>query len=465
MQNLSVNTSQAALSKKTESAMAKTNADNQFHSAENNTSFQAMLSKQARSQQAPAEKKLEKNLEKDSVQSTNKINESVAETAMLNQKRKAKGVSSQHAVTNGMATNSSATAQRQQALAEQNPSDTNMDASAMSKSTNNSTTALDAQSKLDDNARLLTKEGDGTQTEGVNVLAAVDNAALLPMMNAMSLAGNKLSESNGASQMNVALEASMQKQRTLDSVLNNSLYQANNLNAQEKQTSDTHATGDALATTSQTQWLDAVLPNKALQAFTDESINSKSMLNVIKDAAFKNANLQSAEVQELTLPVAMPSAVQTANTLAATALGSANHINAYPGKTGWDTAISQKVMWMVGGAQQSATLTLNPPDLGPLQVVINVNNNQADATFISDNAEVRQALQDGMANLRDKMNESGVQLGQTNVNSGSQQFQQTSQQKSSLTSLKNNDSAPNIEHTSSASTLIKVSNGLVDTFA
>jgi flagellar hook-length control protein FliK len=462
MQNLSLNTSQAALSKKTESTMAKTNAESQFHSAENNTSFQAMLSKQVRSQQAPTQQVA---AEKASVQPASEINESVTETAMLNQKRKAKGVSSQHAATNGMATNSSATAKRQQALAEQNTSDTNIDASAMNNSTNNSTTALDEQSKLDDNTRLLTKAGDGTQTEDVNVLAAGDNAALLPMMNAMSLAGNKLSESNGASQMNVALEASMQKQRTLDSVLNNSLIQANNINVQEKQAPDTNATGDALATTSQTQWLDTMLPNKALQAFTDESINSKSMLNVIKDAAFKNANLQSAGVQELTLPVAMSSAVQTANTLAATALGSANHINAYPGKTGWDTAISQKVVWMVGGAQQSATLTLNPPDLGPLQVVINVNNNQADATFISDNAEVRQALQDGMANLRDKMNESGVQLGQTNVNSGSQQFQQASQQKNSLVSLKTNDSAPNIEHASSASTLIKVSNGLVDTFA
>ena len=64
-------------------------------------------------------------------------------------------------------------------------------------------------------------------------------------------------------------------------------------------------------------------------------------------------------------------------------------IQAYPGKTGWNEAISQKIVWMVGASEQSATLTLNPKDLGPLQVVIQVNNEKADATFISENPEVR----------------------------------------------------------------------------
>lgn len=122
---------------------------------------------------------------------------------------------------------------------------------------------------------------------------------------------------------------------------------------------------------------------------------------------------------------------------------------------------------MLGGQEQSATLTLNPPDMGPLQVVIHVHNDQADTTFISDNAEVRQALQDGMDNLRNKMNEAGIQLGQANVNSGGQmqqQFQQAAQQSRADASLGRNDSAPPLEHLSSPKTLVRTSNGLVDTF-
>jgi flagellar hook-length control protein FliK len=32
---------------------------------------------------------------------------------------------------------------------------------------------------------------------------------------------------------------------------------------------------------------------------------------------------------------------------------------------------------MVGSEEQTASLTLNPPDLGPLQVVLSVSNDQA----------------------------------------------------------------------------------------
>lgn len=111
----------------------------------------------------------------------------------------------------------------------------------------------------------------------------------------------------------------------------------------------------------------------------------------------------------------------------------------YPGKSGWDQAISQRVMMMVNNAQQSATISLNPPELGPLEIVISVNNEQADTTFLSDRKEVRQALQDGMDNLRTMMKESGIALGQTNI--GARDQQQSQSQQSSLT----HESKPTID--------------------
>jgi flagellar hook-length control protein FliK len=148
-------------------------------------------------------------------------------------------------------------------------------------------------------------------------------------------------------------------------------------------------------------------------------------------------------------------------------LGSSNQIHAYPGKTGWDQAISQKIVWMVGAAEQTATLSLNPPDLGPLQVVINVSNQMADTTFISNNAEVRQALQDGMANLREKMAESGIQLGQANVNSGGQSQQDSSSVPFNPQSsrLSDKDVNTSLSTTTQETREVHVSNGLVDTFA
>lgn len=88
------------------------------------------------------------------------------------------------------------------------------------------------------------------------------------------------------------------------------------------------------------------------------------------------------------------------------------------GSPAWDQALGQKVVWMVAGAQQSASLTLNPPDLGPLQVVLNVSNGQADASFFSAQPEVRQALEAAIPRLRDMMSEAGVALGQASVSAG-----------------------------------------------
>lgn len=88
------------------------------------------------------------------------------------------------------------------------------------------------------------------------------------------------------------------------------------------------------------------------------------------------------------------------------------------GSPGWDQALGQKVVWMVAGGMQSASLTLNPPDLGPLQVVLNVSNSQATASFTAAQPEVRQALETAMPRLREMLADSGIQLGQSTVSAG-----------------------------------------------
>jgi flagellar hook-length control protein FliK len=91
------------------------------------------------------------------------------------------------------------------------------------------------------------------------------------------------------------------------------------------------------------------------------------------------------------------------------------------GTPAWDQALGQKIVWMAQGGEQTATLTMNPPDLGPMQVVLSVSNNQATVDFMSAQPEVRQALESALPRLREMMGESGVQLGQANVSAGSQQ--------------------------------------------
>jgi flagellar hook-length control protein FliK len=164
-----------------------------------------------------------------------------------------------------------------------------------------------------------------------------------------------------------------------------------------------------------------------------------------------------------------PAILATTNSLSLAQVASSNIINATPGRTGWDQAISQKMVWMVGSGDQSATLTLNPPDLGPLQVVIHVHNDQADATFISDNSEVRRALHDGLSNLKDMLGQSGINLGQANINSSQQQQQQAQQSMGNNTGSADEKSVSTLNPSSHnnvvSNAVSRVTNGLVDTFA
>jgi flagellar hook-length control protein FliK len=85
------------------------------------------------------------------------------------------------------------------------------------------------------------------------------------------------------------------------------------------------------------------------------------------------------------------------------------------GTAAWGQALGDKIVWMATAAQQTATLTLNPPNMGPLQIVVNVSNEQATASFFSAQPEVRQALEAAFPRLKEMMSEAGIQLGQATV--------------------------------------------------
>jgi len=213
---------------------------------------------------------------------------------------------------------------------------------------------------------------------------------------------------------------------------------------------------------------DVLAAKPDLKSAVDDATFGKAMANAAKDLSNKELPVKDVVPNVAQMQAATTSAVQNNNNVAAQQLASSNVISVYPGKTGWDQAISQKVVWMVGAGQQSASLTLNPPDMGPLKVVINVHNDQADTTFISDNDEVRKALESGMSHLREKMSESGIQLGQANVSTSQQsqqEFQQTAQGSKVFGGTNSQSNTKVVDSDSHAKVTVRVSDGLVDTFA
>jgi flagellar hook-length control protein FliK len=87
--------------------------------------------------------------------------------------------------------------------------------------------------------------------------------------------------------------------------------------------------------------------------------------------------------------------------------------------TQWPQALGQQMIRLTTQGSQSAELQLNPPDLGPLKVVLNVVNDQAQAQFVSPHQAVRAAVEAALPHLRTALSESGIQLGQTSVGADS----------------------------------------------
>lgn len=159
------------------------------------------------------------------------------------------------------------------------------------------------------------------------------------------------------------------------------------------------------------------------------AVQAKVQPDAAPVAAARKESLDIAAVREASAPAPSAPAVQQAAVAAAPLAmpAATDKIAARVGTPGWDNQVGQKIVWMVAGKEQSASLTLNPPDLGPMQVVLNVTNDHASVTFTAAQPEVRQALENALPRLREMMSDNGIALGNATVNAGSsQQGQQAS---------------------------------------
>lgn len=75
---------------------------------------------------------------------------------------------------------------------------------------------------------------------------------------------------------------------------------------------------------------------------------------------------------------------------------------------------------------QFAELQLDPADLGPVHIKVTTHQDQATVVFTSSNQQVREALDQSLAKLRDMMAEEGMDLVDASVSDHSAYDQQDS---------------------------------------
>ncbi|WP_313371678.1 flagellar hook-length control protein FliK [Achromobacter animicus] len=141
------------------------------------------------------------------------------------------------------------------------------------------------------------------------------------------------------------------------------------------------------------------------------------------------------------------------------------------GATHWGTELGQQMVMMsnnVRQGMQTAELRLDPPDLGPLRVSLNLADGVATASFVSAHASVRQAIEVAIPQLQQALAQAGISLGQTSV--GEQTAQQEFAQQNGNGSQRQQGGGVAVADSGAdaaqpAVTVSRNANALVDTFA
>ncbi|MCG8383313.1 MAG: flagellar hook-length control protein FliK [Gammaproteobacteria bacterium] len=75
----------------------------------------------------------------------------------------------------------------------------------------------------------------------------------------------------------------------------------------------------------------------------------------------------------------------------------------------WSDAFSQRVQWLASNSVNQAEIRLDPPQLGKVDVQIDISGPEARVIFNVEHAQAKEALDNALPRLRDMMNESGFQ--------------------------------------------------------
>jgi flagellar hook-length control protein FliK len=132
----------------------------------------------------------------------------------------------------------------------------------------------------------------------------------------------------------------------------------------------------------------------------------------------------------------------------------------------WSNAFSEQIVLLVDDGGGRAELRLNPAELGPIDVTLNVQDDRVRASFTIHHAATLDAVQAALPKLEQMMAERGMQLDSVSVETNERRQEQNSQQARS-----GNDTGGQARregdkqnNTQSNQRIVK-RNGLVDTFA
>ena len=148
----------------------------------------------------------------------------------------------------------------------------------------------------------------------------------------------------------------------------------------------------------------------SLHEATNQQILSQQSLNYAEEQAIQS-NIAKASADSMSVQSAKTAINIQAETIS---------IN----RKDFTDAVKDKVMVMINQKIKQLEIRLDPPELGSMHVKLNMQNEQAAVNFVVQNQQAKEALEQNMDKLKDMLAQSGVDVGDANIEQQNQQAQE-----------------------------------------
>ena len=122
-------------------------------------------------------------------------------------------------------------------------------------------------------------------------------------------------------------------------------------------------------------------------------------------------------------------------------------INQTFGDPAWSQEMGKQVIWMANQNIKSAEIRLNPAHLGPVEVRLEISDDQINVALSSRHAIVREAMDSAMPKLREMFDENGLNLAGSDISQHSFAEQREQQAEGQRSQDLNNRTVVRSEHT------------------
>ncbi len=135
----------------------------------------------------------------------------------------------------------------------------------------------------------------------------------------------------------------------------------------------------------------------------------------------------------------------------------------------WKSDLGERVAWMAQNKVPAAEIKINPAHLGPIEIKVSLNNEQATVSMIASHGATREALEAAIPRLKEAFSDSGLQLADADVSSSHSDSGQDEHQKNefadAMKGSSQNEQADDTTDEPRITSISRIQNTGVDIFA